>query len=189
MLENETTSWCEQHTTPLYTKVLQIQNNFSIQPFFWHNMKTRDVEAVIFQPLPLPHLSHPLPLTKNKKTTVDNFFNFCGSVTCLLLHFIIFRRQKPSFTAITFPASLELIVPNYSVFLFLFCLFFFLLTTLFLHIRTRVECRTMIFNRLVIAEPLMYFRVCHGTPTNKNLEITNCLQENQICRYYNSKTN
>ena len=27
----------------------------------------RDVEAVIFQPLPLP-------LTKNEKTTVDNFF-------------------------------------------------------------------------------------------------------------------
>ena len=25
----------------------------------------------------------------------------------------------------------------------------------------------------------MYFRVCHGTPTNKNLEITNCLRENQ----------
>ena len=43
----------------------------------------RDVEAVIFQtlPLPLPHLSLPLPLpplplppTKNEKTTVDNFF-------------------------------------------------------------------------------------------------------------------
>ena len=31
---------------------------------------TRDVEAVIFQPL--PHLS--LPPTKNEKTTVDNFF-------------------------------------------------------------------------------------------------------------------
>ena len=35
----------------------------------------------------------------------------------------------------------------------------------------------------------MYFRVSHGTPTNKNLEITNCLQENQIFRYYNSKNN
>ena len=35
----------------------------------------------------------------------------------------------------------------------------------------------------------MYFRVCHGTPTNQNLEITNCLQENQIFRYYNSKNN
>ena len=33
----------------------------------------------------------------------------------------------------------------------------------------------------------MYFRVCHRTPTIKNLEITNCLQENQIFRYYNSK--
>ena len=35
---------------------------------------TRDVEAVIFQTLPLPHLSLPLPPTKNQKTTVDNFF-------------------------------------------------------------------------------------------------------------------
>ena len=31
----------------------------------------RDVEAVNFQPLPLP-------LTKNEKTTVDNFFTFVG---------------------------------------------------------------------------------------------------------------
>ena len=30
---------------------------------------------------------------------------------------------------------------------------------------------------------------CHGIPTNKNLKITNCLQENQIFRYYNSKNN
>ena len=35
---------------------------------------SRDVEAVIFQTLPLPHLSLPLPPTKNEKTTVDNFF-------------------------------------------------------------------------------------------------------------------
>ena len=66
---------------------------------------------VVYQPLPLP-------LTKNEKTTVDDFFNFCGSVACLLLHFIILRRQKPSFIAITLPTSLELIVSNYSVFLF-----------------------------------------------------------------------
>ena len=85
------------------------------------SVKTRDVEAVIFQMLPLPHLSLPLPLplTKNEKTTVDNFFNFCGSVACLLLHFIILKKQKPSFIAITLPTSLELIVSNYSVFLFL----------------------------------------------------------------------
>ena len=79
------------------------------------------MEAVIFQtlPLPLPHLSLPLPLPpiKKKKTIVDNFFNFCGSVARLLLHFIILRGQKPSFIAITLPTSLELIVPNYSVFL------------------------------------------------------------------------
>ena len=61
----------------------------------------------------------PLLLTKNEKTTVDNFFNFCGSVACLLIHFIILRGQKSSFIAITLPTSLELIVPNYSVFLFL----------------------------------------------------------------------
>ena len=35
---------------------------------------SRDVEAVIFQTLPLPHLSLPLPLTKSEKTTVGNFF-------------------------------------------------------------------------------------------------------------------
>ena len=74
-------------------------------------LKSRNVEAVIFQPLPLP-------LTKNNKTTVDNFFNFCGSVA-FLLHFIILKRQKPSFIAITLPTSLDLIVPNYSMFLFL----------------------------------------------------------------------
>ena len=47
--------------------------------FDWILMdKIRDVEAVIFQtlPLPLPHLSLPLPLplTKSEKTIVDNFF-------------------------------------------------------------------------------------------------------------------
>ena len=31
-----------------------------------------------FQPLPLPHLLLPLSLTKNKKTTVDNFLTFMG---------------------------------------------------------------------------------------------------------------
>ena len=34
----------------------------------------------------------PLPLTKIENTTAENFFNFCESVTCLLLHFIILRR-------------------------------------------------------------------------------------------------
>ena len=77
------------------------------------------MEAVIFQQLPLPLPPLPLPLTKNKKTTVDNFLNFCGSVVCLLLHFIILRKQKPSFIAITLPTSLELIVLNYSVLFFI----------------------------------------------------------------------
>ena len=50
----------------------------------------------------------------NKKRENDRlqfFFYFCGSVPCLL-HFIILRRQRPSFIAITLPTSLELIVPN-----------------------------------------------------------------------------
>ena len=98
---------------------------------------------------------------KNEKTTVDNFFYFCGSVACLLLHFIILRRQKPPYIGITLPTSPELIVPNYSVFFFLV-------------IRTRIEYKTVLFNLFVIAELLMYFRVRHGIPT-RNLEITNCL--------------
>ena len=56
---------------------------------------------------------------KTKKRPLTISFNFCGSVACLLLHFIILRRQKPSFIAITLPTSLKLIVSNYSVFLFL----------------------------------------------------------------------
>ena len=55
----------------------------------------------------------------NKKRPLTIFFNFYGSVACLLLHFIILRRQKPSFIAITLPTSLELIAFNYSVFVFL----------------------------------------------------------------------
>ena len=74
---------------------------------------TRDVRADIFQTLPLP-----LPSTKNEKTTVDNFFNFCESVACLLLHFIILRKKRSSFIALTLPTSLDFIVPNYSVFVF-----------------------------------------------------------------------
>ena len=102
---------------------------------------------------------------KKPKTTVDNFFNFCVSVACLLLHFILLRKQKPSFIAITLPTLLELIVLN--------CYKFF-----FIDIRIRVECRSVRFNLFVIAKPLFYFRVCHKTPTNKNLKITNCLQSN-----------
>ena len=56
---------------------------------------------------------------KTKKRPFTIFFNFCGSVSCLLLHFIILRKPKLSFIAITLPTSLKLIVSNYSVFLFL----------------------------------------------------------------------
>ena len=53
---------------------------------------TRDVEAVIFQPLSLPHLMLPLPLllTKNEKTTVDNIFQLlsvCSLPSSILYHF------------------------------------------------------------------------------------------------------
>ena len=59
------------------------------------------MEEVIFQLLLLSHLLLPLPLTKNEKMIVDNFLNFCESVACLLLHFVILRGQKPLFIAIT----------------------------------------------------------------------------------------
>ena len=99
---------------------LRSSTSFTVQTC----VRARDVEAVIFQTLPLPHLSLPLPPlplppTKNEKMIVDNFLNFCGSVACLLLHFIILRKQKPSFIVITLPTLLELIVLNYSVFVFL----------------------------------------------------------------------
>ena len=53
-------------------------------------IKTRDVEAVIFQTLPLPRLSLPLPLAKNEKTKVDNFLKllwFCSLPSPTLHHF------------------------------------------------------------------------------------------------------
>ena len=56
---------------------------------------------------------------KTKKRPLTTFFNFCGSVACLLLHFIILKKQKTSFIVITLPTLLELIVSNYSVFVFL----------------------------------------------------------------------
>ena len=107
--------------TPTAPLLADICMNWVINKTSKSHVQPRDVEAVIFQtlPLPLPHLSLPLPPTKNEKMTVDNFFNFYGSVACLLLHFIILRRQKPSFIVITLPTSLELIVSNYFVFFFI----------------------------------------------------------------------
>ena len=70
---------------------------------------------------------------KTKKQSLTIFFNFCGFVACLLLHFIILRKRKPSFTAITLPTSLELIVRT------TLCLFF-------LDIKTRAECRIVLLN-------------------------------------------
>ena len=99
-----------------------------------------------------------LLLTKNEKTNVDYFLNFCWSVACLLQNFIILRRQK----------SIHILLLFYFLRLSLFFqttrpLFFFL------DIRIRVECKTVLFNLFVIAELLMYFRFCHGIATNKNL--------------------
>ena len=38
---------------------------------------------------------------KKREATLDNFFYFCGSVVCLLLHFIILRIKNFFFIAIT----------------------------------------------------------------------------------------
>ena len=69
-------SSCLIHHVPRGTRGLQVMDDATR---CWLN--TRDVEAVIFQTLPLPHLSLPLPHLslplppiKNEKTTVDNFF-------------------------------------------------------------------------------------------------------------------
>ena len=131
--------------------------------FLLYVTKPRMWKRLFRQSLSLPHLSLPLPITKNEKTTVDNFFKLlwvCSLPSPTLYHFE--ETKTYPYITITLPTSLMLIVPNYFVFFFL-------------DIRTRVECRTVLFNLCVIAEPLMYLCVCHGTPTNKTLEITNCL--------------
>ena len=89
----------------LLCKILQQKNSISYNVnIFWKNLAPpRDVEAVIFQllplllplPLPIPHLSLPLPplplsITKNEKTTVDNFFKLlwvCSLPSSTLHHF------------------------------------------------------------------------------------------------------
>ena len=74
-----TPSWNSKTET---TERLNLQSH--IRKVDWNNVLSRDVEAVVFQPLPiplpLPHLLLPLPLppTKNEKTTVDNFLTFVG---------------------------------------------------------------------------------------------------------------
>ena len=104
------------------------------------------METVVFQPLPLllPHLSLPLPLpvTKYEKMTVDNLFNFCGSVACLLLHFILLRGQNLHLLLILYLPRLSL--------LFRTTLCFF-----YLDIRSRVECRTVLSFDWVISSDLL----------------------------------
>jgi len=38
-----------------------------------------------------------------------------------------------------------------------------------------IGASSVLFNLFVVVEPLIYFRVCHGTPINKNLENTDYL--------------
>ena len=91
------------------------------------------MEAVIFRPL---------PPTKNEKKTVDNFFNFCGSVSCLLLHFIILRGQNLHLLQLLYLLCLSL-------------LFRSTLCSFYLDIRSRVECRTVLsFDRVTSSDLL-----------------------------------
>ena len=125
-------------------------------------LENRDVEVVNSS---IASASTPIAsLFHNRKTRKQSLtiFNFCESVACLLLHFIILRRQKP------IHIMLLLYVLRSSLLLRTTLCFFFL------DARTRVECITVLFNSFVISE-VMYFRVCHKTPTNKSLEITSCL--------------
>ena len=75
------------------------------------------------QPLPLPHLSFPLPFlqTKSEKTTVDIFFLLlwvCGLPSATLHHFGETKTYAYTCITITLFSSLKRIVPNYSVFVF-----------------------------------------------------------------------
>ena len=128
--------------------------NYSLhlQPGMW--------ERIIRQSFLLPHISFPplpLPLTKNEKTTVDKFFK--------LFYHLEDTKTYP-YNAITLRTVLRLsLLFRTTLSLFVF---------LFLDIRTRIEYKTVLFKLFVIAEPPMCFRVCHGIPTNKSLEITSC---------------
>ena len=92
---------------------------------------------------------------KTRKRPLTIFFNFCGSVACLLLHFIILRRQKRPYIAITLATSLKLIVSNYSLLVF-------------------ASILELVLNVDHCGTPEIP-RVCHGAPTDKKLEIPNCL--------------
>ena len=84
----------------------------------------------------------PYPLTKTKKQALTIFFNFCGSVACLLLHFIIWRGKNLHLLLLHYPLCLSL-------------LFRTTLCFLYLNIRTRVKCRTVLSFDLVTSSPSM----------------------------------
>ena len=90
---------------------------------------------------------------------MTTFFYFCGTVVCFFLHFIILREKNLHILLLLYLLRLSLVLRT------TLCFFF-------VDIRTCVECRTEFFNLFVNAEFLIHFRVCHGTPTDKNLEIT-----------------
>ena len=111
-------------------------------------VSTRDVEAAL---LSTTSASTPLASAFTNKKRDDNFFYFCGFLACLL-HFIILRRPKPMHILLLL--YLLCLKPYCSKPLYVCFLF---------DVRTHVECRTVLFNFFVIAEPLVYFCICHGT--------------------------
>ena len=119
------------------------------------------MEAVTFQPL---------PLIKNVKQTVDNFYKLlcvCSLPSTTHHHF---EKKNLHLLLLLYLLRLNLLFRT------TLCFFYF-------DIITRVECATVLLNLFVIADPLMYFLpLSSRNPANKNLEITNCLQENQIFR-------
>ena len=93
---------------------------FQFYQFVRHKVLTGDCDPECVNILPgmwKRLFRQPLPLTKNEKRTVDNFFNFlwvCG-LPSSTLHRFEDTKTHP-YIAITLPTSLELIFPNYSVF-------------------------------------------------------------------------
>ena len=61
----------------------------------------------------------PLLLTKNEKTNVDNFFKLLWNCSLPSPTFYHFEETKTyPYVVLTLPASIKLIVPSYSVFVF-----------------------------------------------------------------------
>ena len=77
---------------------------------------------------------------KTRKRPLTIFLNFCGSVSCLLLHFIILRGQNLHLLQLLYLLCLSL-------------LFRSTLCSFYLDIRSRVECRTVLsFDRVTSSD-------------------------------------